>query len=116
MIERITVIGGGSTGHMVAAVMSIRGFHVTLTDTQAFSEELRAVEELGGIQLRGAMRGTGVPQKVTTDPAQAIPGAQAIFVDVPAGSHLMWRTASTSSLFPEIWAPLYSAEFSKNWA
>ena len=87
MIERITVIGGGSTGHMVAAVMSIRGFHVTLTDTQAFSKELRAVEELGGIQLRGAMRGTGVPQKVTTDPAQAIPGAQAVFVDVPADRH-----------------------------
>lgn len=33
------------------------------------------------------MRGTGVPQKVTTDPAQAIPGAQAIFVDVPADRH-----------------------------
>lgn len=87
MVKKITVIGGGSTGHMVAAVMSIRGFQVTLTDTEAFSEALHAVEKLGGIQLRGAMRGTGVPQKVTTDPEQAIPGAEIIFVDVPSDRH-----------------------------
>lgn len=87
MIEKITVIGGGSTGHMVAAVMSMRGFQVTLTDTEAFSKELNAVKELGGIQLRGAVRGTGVPSKVTTDPAEAIPDAEVIFVDVPADRH-----------------------------
>ena len=50
MIKNITVIGGGSTGHMVAAVMSLRG-------TEAFAKELDAVKALGGIQLRGAVRG-----------------------------------------------------------
>lgn len=87
MVERITVIGGGSTGHMVAAVMSMRGFKVTLTDTEAYAKELNAVKELGGIQLRGGMRGTGTPAKVTMDPAEAIPGAEVIFVDVPADRH-----------------------------
>ncbi|SFP64084.1 opine dehydrogenase [Oscillibacter sp. PC13] len=87
MIEKITVIGGGSTGHMVAAVMAMRGFKVTLTDTERFSEQLDAVKKLGGIQLRGGMRGTGVPEKVTTDPAEAIPGAELICVDVPADRH-----------------------------
>ena len=87
MIKNITVIGGGSTGHMVAAVMSMRGFSVTLCDTEAFAKELDAVKALGGIQLRGAVRGTGVPSKVTTDPSEAVPGAEIIFVDVPADRH-----------------------------
>ena len=30
MIQNITVIGAGSTGHAVAAIMSQRGFQVTL--------------------------------------------------------------------------------------
>lgn len=30
MVERITVIGAGATGHGVAAVMSMRGFQVTV--------------------------------------------------------------------------------------
>lgn len=87
MVKNITVIGGGSTGHMVAAVMSMRGFQVTLTDNPSFEKELSAVRELGGIQLRGAVRGTGVPAKVTMDPGEAIPDAEVIFVDVPADRH-----------------------------
>ena len=87
MIERITVIGAGSTGHAVAGVMSMRGFQVTLCDHERFSEALNAVKELGFIQLRGRIRGVGTPAKVTTDPAEAIPGAQAIFIDVPSDRH-----------------------------
>lgn len=87
MIQKITVIGAGSTGHAVAGVMSMRGFQVTLHDDERFSEELNAVKELGFIQLRGKIRGVGVPAKVTTDPQEAIRGAEAIFVHVPADRH-----------------------------
>lgn len=87
MIKNITVIGGGATGHAVAGVMSMRGFTVTLYDSEQFAEQLNAVKELGFIQLRGKIRGCGVPAKVTTDPAEAIPGAEAIFVDVPSDRH-----------------------------
>lgn len=87
MIERITIIGAGSTGHAVAGVMSMRGFQVTLCDDTRFSKELDAVKEMGFIQLRGRIRGIGKPAKVTTDPAAAVPGAQAIFVHVPADRH-----------------------------
>lgn len=87
MIERITVIGAGATGHGVAAVMSMRGFQVTLYDNEQFAEQLAAVESIGGIALRGKVRGLGKPEKVTTNPAEAIPGAQAIFVHVPADRH-----------------------------
>ena len=87
MIQRITVIGAGSTGHAVAGIMSMRGFQVTLHDDERFSAQLDAVKELGFIQLRGKIRGTGTPAKVTTDPAEAIRGAEAIFVHVPADRH-----------------------------
>ena len=87
MIQKITVIGAGATGHAVAGVMSMRGFQVTLHDDERFQEALDAVKELGFIQLRGKIRGTGAPAKVTTDPAEAIHGAEAIFVDVPADRH-----------------------------
>ncbi len=87
MIERITVIGAGSTGHAVAGVMSMRGFQVTLHDDERFSQALEAVKELGFIQLRGKIRGVGAPAKITTDPAEAVRGAQVIFVHVPADRH-----------------------------
>ena len=87
MIERITVIGGGSTGHAVVGIMSMRGFKVTLHDDERFADRLQAVKDLGFIQLRGRIRGSGSPVKVTTDTAEAVPGAQAIFVHVPADRH-----------------------------
>ena len=87
MIQRITVIGAGATGHTVAAVMAMRGFQVTMYDDTRFTPQLNAVKELGGIQLRGRARGTGTPAKVTTDAAEAVRGAQAIFVHVPADRH-----------------------------
>ena len=87
MIQKITVIGEGSTGHAVAAIMSMRGFQVTLHDDERFSDALNAVKELGFIQLRGRIRGSGSPALITTDPAQAVRGAQTIFVHVPADRH-----------------------------
>lgn len=42
MIQNITVIGAGSTGHAVAGIMSMRGFHVTLHDDERFSDALNA--------------------------------------------------------------------------
>ena len=87
MIKKITVVGAGSTGHAVAGIMSMRGFEVTLFDDARFSKELDAVKELGFIELRGKIRGIGTPACVTTDPAEAIPGAEAIFVHVPADRH-----------------------------
>lgn len=87
MIQKITVIGAGSTGHAVAGVMSMRGFQVTFHDDERFSKELEAVKELGYIQIRGKIRGCGTPAKVTTDPKEAVSGAEAIFVHVPADRH-----------------------------
>ena len=68
MIERITVIGAGSTGHAVAGVMSMRGFTVTLYDNERFQAQLDAVRELGFIQLRGKIRGIGGSIRAVEEP------------------------------------------------
>lgn len=87
MIQKITVIGAGSTGHAVAAVMSQRGFQVTFHDDERFKKELDAVKEIGFIQLRGKMHGIGTPSKITMDPREAVEGAEAIFIHVPSDRH-----------------------------
>lgn len=87
MIERITVIGGGSTGHAVAGAMSLRGFQVTLHDDERFAARFAKIKELGGITLRGEAHGIGLPAKMTTDPAEAVRGAQAIFIHVMSDRH-----------------------------
>ena len=73
----------GRNRHTVSAVMTMRGFEVTLYDDERFARQLAAVRELGGIQLRGRLRGCAAPARVTSDTASAIRGAQAIFVHVP---------------------------------
>lgn len=87
MIQNITVIGAGSTGHAVAAVMSQRGFQVTLHDDERFKKELDAVKEIGFIQLRGKIHGIGTPAKLTMDPKEAVEKAEAIFIHVPSDRH-----------------------------
>ena len=87
MIQNITVIGAGSTGHAVAAIMSQRGFQVTFHDDVRFQKELDAVKEMGFIQLRGKIHGTGTPAKITLDPEEAVEHAEAIFIHVPSDRH-----------------------------
>ena len=87
MIRKLTVIGGGATGHGVAAVMADRGFEVTLYDDERFVERFAKIEELGGIEVRGMVRLIGKPQKITTDPKEAVADAEAIFIHVMSDRH-----------------------------
>lgn len=87
MIERITVIGAGSTGHAVAAVMTMRGFQVTFHDDERFASRFADIETCGGITVRGEIHGFAKPAKMTTDAAEAIHGAQVIFVHVMSDRH-----------------------------
>lgn len=85
MIQRITVIGGGSTGYAAAAYLTSKHFSVTLCDSEAYAPVLNDVTEAGGILLRGrAGRGIYTPAAVTTDHRAALEGAELILVCVPA--------------------------------
>ena len=87
MIKKITVIGGSSTGHAAAAIYSDKGFEVTLYDSAAYEEALNKVREIGTIQLRGKVRMISKIAHVTTDPAEAVKGAELIAVHVMSSRH-----------------------------
>lgn len=87
MIERITIIGGGSTGHAAAAWFSLKGLQVTLCDDERFAGRFAQIEEQGGILLRGKERGVTPVHCVTTSLEQAVLEAQLIIVCVVAYRH-----------------------------
>lgn len=91
-MKKITVIGGGSTGHAASAYLTSKGFEVTLCDHEGFAENLNAVKEYGGIMMRGmAGRGIYPIAKVTHDFKEAAQGAELIMICVPAVRH--WEIA-----------------------
>ena len=118
MIQNITVIGAGSTGHAVAAIMSQRGFQVTFHDDARFQKELDAVKEMGFIQLRGKVHGTGTPAKITLDPGQrpfSSMSPRTATRKLHAGLPLMSGTGSTSSSFRETWDRSFSGMCLRKW-
>ena len=85
---RYTVIGAGNGGKAMAAHLALMGFPVTLFN-RSFSS-IEAIKELGGIKLEsfeGGPVGFGKLQKVTTNPKEAIEGADLIMVVVPSTAH-----------------------------
>lgn len=88
MINNITVIGGGSTGHAASAFLTGKGFAVTLCDHEGFKKEINDVKENGGIMLRGrAGRGIYQIAGATHDFEGAVKSAELILVCVPAARH-----------------------------
>ena len=86
----ITVVGSGHGGCAMAAMMAMRGHRVSLVKlgSTMHLENFRALRDLKRIELRG-IEGDGVfpLDRVTTDPAEAIPEAELIVVYYVANYH-----------------------------
>ncbi len=79
----MAVVGAGNLGQAQAGHLASLGHEVRLYNRRA--ERLAA---LGGeIRLGGLLSGTQRPGRLTTDLAEAITGAQILFLDVPATAH-----------------------------
>lgn len=88
-IRKITIIGAGNGGFAAAADLTLRGFEVTLAELPQFSDNVKDIAGLGGINLEvmpsTGLKGGFAPLKsVTTDMRQAIAGAELILVVVPS--------------------------------
>lgn len=83
-----SVMGAGNSGFGLAADLASRGFVTRLYDLPEFARALEPVAGAGGIRLRG-VRGEGFARldMTTTDAGQALRGADAVFVVVPAYGH-----------------------------
>ncbi|TVR10984.1 MAG: hypothetical protein EA385_02110 [Salinarimonadaceae bacterium] len=89
---KITVAGGGNSAQTMAADLALLGHDVTLFDLPEYASSIAAamssftLEKYGSIDTRGP---TGLARlaNVTTDLGEAIDGAEAIFIAVPAYAH-----------------------------
>jgi opine dehydrogenase len=83
-LKRVAILGCGSGGMTMALDLGLRGFKVNLFDFPEFSRNLRAVEKRGSIEAVGKLEGKMEPDVVTTDMAEAVEGADAIFLTIRA--------------------------------
>lgn len=83
--NRFTVLGAGHGGQAMACHLALMGFEVKL-----FNRSWHRIEPIkmrGGIELTGEVTGFGAPQVVTSNPEEAVDGADVVMVVVPASGH-----------------------------
>lgn len=78
--DKVTVLGGGATGHAAAADLTIRGFTVNLYELPQFAAGIKGTMEAGEIEVTGAINGVAKINMITTDIKEAIKGVKTIFV------------------------------------
>lgn len=84
-MKRITVMGGGGTGIMMAADLSMKGHDVTLFETKEHAEKILEVKERGYIEITGnALNGKAVIPRITTDIEEAMDYPEYILIGAMA--------------------------------
>lgn len=87
-MRHITVVGGGGTGLMLAADLTLRGHRVTLFEREDQGENLRAVLEEGCIHRIGqGLLGNAVLHRITFDADEALAEAEYVFVAAMTPRH-----------------------------
>ena len=89
---RVSILGAGNGGFATASHLALEGNQVTLYEAPEFAASLDEVAAQGGIFLEtlessGLKGGFAKLANITTDIAEAIPGAEVIFVIVPSVGH-----------------------------
>ena len=85
---RFAVLGTGNSGQAYAADIALKGYAVNLAEVPEFEDNLRAIEEKGGIEISGeAGNGFARLNMMTTDLKAAIKGVDIIIVGGSAHAH-----------------------------
>jgi opine dehydrogenase len=82
---RFCVLGAGNGGLAMAAHLVLKGYEVSLFNRSQF--RLNPVIARGGIEVNGEVAGFAPISIATTDPREAIEGADVLMVVVPANGH-----------------------------
>ena len=88
---RFAILGAGHGGMAMAGHLGLQGYQVRLFNRS--EARLVPIKAAGGIELAGAVEGTGPIELVTTDIAAAAEGADILMVVVPANGHRYMATA-----------------------
>jgi hypothetical protein len=99
----LTVCGGGNASHVLIALAAHAGWDVNVFAPLADeAEQIRAgVEARGGLTVLADGRVlSGRPRRVSTDPADVIPGADLVLLALPAFAHGATLRAMAETLDP----------------
>lgn len=84
-MKKITVIGGGATGIMMAADLSLKGHDVTLFELKEHAAEIERIKERGYVEVTGnAVNGKADNFKITTAIEEAMKEPQYLLIGVMA--------------------------------
>ncbi len=84
----VAVLGAGAGGLATAADLSLAGRRVQLYELPEFRSTFDAIERQAGIDCVGVGRtGRVMPALATTDPREALRGAELVLVNAPAFGH-----------------------------
>lgn len=103
---KIAILGGGHAGFAHAADLSLRGFEVRLFEVPELAENIAAAQARGGIDSEpdpttGLSGGFGRIHLITTDAAEALAGAEVVFLVVPAFAHEAFARLIAPHVKPE---------------
>lgn len=80
-MRRITVMGGGGTGIMMAADLSLKGHEVTLFEVEGHESKIMEVKERGYVEITGnAANGKAVLSNITTSIEEAMEDPEYILI------------------------------------
>ena len=84
-MKKITVMGGGGTGIMMAADLSMKGHEVTLFEIPGCADKIREIKERGYVDIVGnAVNGRAFIAHITTDIEEAMKDPEYILAGVIA--------------------------------
>lgn len=84
-MKRITVVGGGGTGLMMAADLSLKGHEVTLFELKPYAEKIEAVRQRGYVEVTvDNVTKQAVISRITTEKKEALAFAECILIAVMA--------------------------------
>jgi opine dehydrogenase len=92
-MPRVTVCGAGAAGTAIAADLAHKGLDIRLYEPAEFEEGISIFRERGGIELTADSASTSgktgfvALEGVTTDPAEAVRGANVLMITPPALHH-----------------------------
>jgi len=92
-INKISILGAGNGGCAFSGHLAMKGFEVVLYEDQKFEKNLEGIKEQGGINLIGAVEGFGKISLLTTNPEEAVQGADIIMVVTPAFAQMIMMQA-----------------------
>lgn len=93
----IAVLGAGNGGIAAAADLGVRGFRVALCNRSR--ERLEPFLRVGGVEMTGALGDATVPvDRITTDVAEVVRGADVVMLTVPAHAQAYYAEAMASCL------------------